>query len=216
MLCDASTRISASEILEHKWMKFYTSDTKSDEILYSLNLDSLINYAKSEKFKQAVLIFIASRLKEDEIQPLKEIFTALDLNNDGYLSLEELKIGCSKIQKFDLDIEELFTHIDTDKSGVINYTEFLAATIEQQVYQKEERLMQAFKCFDLDRNGKISKQEVESVIKAEKDDVELLEEKMKHFDLNGDGEIDYNEFCGMMGMKLIKKRSVKISNLIKD
>jgi len=30
--------------------------------------------------------------------------------------------------------------IDTDGSGVINYTEFVAATMEKSVYMKEEKL----------------------------------------------------------------------------
>jgi calcium-dependent protein kinase len=34
--------------------------------------------------------------------------------------------------------------IDTDGSGKIDYTEFLAATMEKSVYMKEEKLHSAF------------------------------------------------------------------------
>lgn len=217
MLCDANTRLTASQVMENKWLNYYTSETKSDEILLNLNINNLLNYSKTEKFKKAVLTFIATRLKEDEIENLKQIFSALDLNNDGYLSLEELKKGCSKIKELDFDIEELFNSIDTDKSGVINYTEFLAATIQQQVYHKEEKLMQAFRCFDQDKSGKISLKEITHVIKTEQDeDIEFLEDEIKQFDINGDGEIDYPEFCSMMGKKITKRKSLKFSNLFKD
>ena len=217
MLCDASIRLSAGQVSANKWLNYYTSETKSDEIILNLNIDSLLNYAKAEKFKKAVLTFIATRLKEDEINNLKDIFCALDLNNDGYLSLEELTIGCGKVKTLDFDLEKLFENIDTDKSGVINYTEFLAATIQQQVYHKEEKLMQAFSCFDRDKSGKISLNEIVKVIKTEQDeDLELLEEEIKQFDLNGDGEIDYPEFCSMMGKKLTKRKSLKFASLLKD
>jgi len=217
MLCDASIRLSASQVMENDWLNYFTSESKRDEIILNLNIDNLINYGKTERLKKAVLTFIASRLKEDEIQNLKEIFSALDLNNDGYLTLEELKQGCSKIKELKFDIEELFNKIDTDKSGVINYTEFLAATIEQQIYHKEERLMEAFKCFDKDKSGKISLQEISKIIKTEQDeDLDLLENEIKQFDLNGDGEIDYPEFCLMMGRKMTKRRSLKFDNLLKD
>jgi len=217
MLCDASVRLSATQVMQNKWLQFYTNETKSEEIILNLNLDNLVNYANSEKFKKAVLTFIATRLKEDEIQNLKDIFSALDLNNDGYLTLDELKQGCSKIKTLDFDIEELFKNIDTDKSGVINYTEFLAATIQKQVYHKEEKLMQAFRCFDQDKSGRISLKEIAKVIKSEQDeDLELLEDEIKRFDLNGDGEIDYDEFCSMMGKKMIKRKSLKLASLLKN
>lgn len=217
MLCEASIRLCASEVMQNKWLQFYTSETKSDEIILNLNITNLLSYASAEKFKKAVLTFIATRLKEDEIENLKDIFSALDLNNDGYLTLEELKQGCSKIKTLDFDIEELFKNIDTDKSGVINYTEFLAATIQQQIYHKEEKLMQAFRCFDQDKSGKISMKEIAKVIKTEQDeDLDLLEDEIKQFDLNGDGEIDYPEFCAMMGKKITKRKSLKFANLLKN
>lgn len=34
--------------------------------------------------------------------------------------------------------------MDMDGSGTINYTEFLAASLEKNLYMKEEKLMQAF------------------------------------------------------------------------
>jgi len=214
MLCPAEERYTTAQVLEHKWLKFYTDISNTEEIILNLNISNLVNYANSEKFKKAVRTFIATRTKEDEIQHLKEIFSALDLNNDGYLSLEELKIGCSKISQLEIDIEELFKLIDTDKSGVINYSEFLAATIEQQIYHKEEKLLQAFRVFDQDKSGKISAKEVAKIIKTEDDELENLEEEIKKFDLNGDGEIDYYEFCHMMGKK--KRRSVVLDELLKN
>ncbi len=54
--------------------------------------------------------------------------------------------------------------IDTDKSGKIDYTEFLAATMETNLYLKEEKLFMAFKMFDKDGNGKISAQELKEVL----------------------------------------------------
>ena len=93
-------------------------------------------------------------------------------------------------------IQELFNSIDTDMSGRIDYTEFLAATIEQKLYLKEQRLFEAFKTFDKDNSGKISKKEIMKILKIE-DDLEI-NEIFNDIDKNGDGEIDYNEFLNMM------------------
>ena len=57
---------------------------------------------------------------------------------------------------------------DTDNSGTINYTEFLAATMEQNLYLKEENLRNAFRMFDSDGSGKISVEEVKQILGAKK------------------------------------------------
>jgi calcium-dependent protein kinase len=49
---------------------------------------------------------------------------------------------------------------DTDGSGEIDYTEFLAATIDERVYLREDYLRTAFNMFDKDGSGKIDNEEV--------------------------------------------------------
>merc|ERR1712224_1065392 len=92
--------------------------------------------------------------------------------------------------------------IDTDGSGKIDYTEFLAATMERSVYMKEEKLHAAFSLLDLDGNGRISKDELKQVLGKESDyknvDDKYWENMIKEVDKNGDGEIDYSEFIDMM------------------
>jgi len=216
MLCTEEERLTASQILENKWLKFHTDDSKSDNIIKNLDLKNLMNYANLEKFKKAVLFFIATRTKDEELQSLKDIFSAIDLNNDGYLTLEEFKIGCSKIPCLEMDIEELFERIDTDKTGIINYSEFLAATIEKQIYIKEDKLLQAFKVFDQDKSGKISAKDISKIIKSEDEQIEDIVDDIKKFDLNGDGEIDYFEFCNMMGKQMVRRKSIKFDCLLKN
>ena len=73
--------------------------------------------------KKAVLTFIASQLNESEIIQLGKEFAKLDKNNDGVLSLEELKSGLTDSGKMNSkEIKEILNSIDTDGSGNINYT----------------------------------------------------------------------------------------------
>ena len=56
---------------------------------------------------------------------------------------------------------------DTDGSGAINYTEFLAATMNQQTFLKESYLKTAFKMFDTDNSGKIDMEELRNILSGE-------------------------------------------------
>jgi calcium-dependent protein kinase len=49
---------------------------------------------------------------------------------------------------------------DTDNSGQIDYTEFLAATIDAQIYMRDDYIRTAFDMFDSDGNGAIDKNEL--------------------------------------------------------
>ena len=53
------------------------------------------------------------------------------------------------------ELLECLKAADTDNSGQIDYTEFIAATLDSQVYLREEYLMAAFNMFDTDGSGKI-------------------------------------------------------------
>ena len=91
---------------------------------------------------------------------------------------------------------------DTDGSGEINYTEFLAATMDANVFMREDYLRTAFNMFDKDNSGKIDNEEVIALLQGEDLGVyvskDAIANAMKEIDANGDGEIDFDEFMEMM------------------
>ena len=198
MIAPENKRYSAREVMEHAWMKV------TSENITNLNFDPsfLVDYARSNPFKKMTLLFIASRLDESEIDSLKKTFEAFNLQKDGQISYEELKKGlkelnCQKIT--DEELSELFKSIDVDKNGKIDYTEFLAATLQKKMYLKEERLYEAFCNFDLDGCGKITKEELMNVLKSDPSQENEIENIIKSIDKNGEGSINYKEFLEMMG-----------------
>ena len=199
MIAPENERYNARQVMEHKWMNIVNQDN-----LANLNFDPsfLVNYAKSNIFKKMTLLFIASRLEDNEINHLKKIFEAFNLQKDGQISYQELKKGlkelkCCRIS--DEELCELFKSIDVDQNGKIDYTEFLAATIQKKIYLQEEKLFEAFCTFDKDDCGKIKKEELMSVLNADPQQEAEIEKIIKEVDKTGEGSIDYKEFLEMMG-----------------
>ena len=197
MLSDPLTRLTAEQVLVHPWLvNQLNKNTKAKEI--KINFNTFKTYSGANKLSRAVLTYIASRLTDDEVKKLKDAFQKIDVNGDGMLTLDELKNAISQNPEVHvMNIEQIFKTIDTDNSGVINYTEFLAASIDKRIYLQEDKLRDAFKLFDEDKSGKISKSEISKVLKFKKSGTEMTK-LFEKYDLNGDGEIDFDEFLNMM------------------
>merc|ERR1719246_177004 len=89
----------------------------------------------------------------------------MDHNSDGTLSIKELKEGLTEASvMLPIDINSLLEQVDTDGSGVVDYTEFLAATMDKKVYHQENVVWNAFKKFDLDNSGAIDRKELHQVL----------------------------------------------------
>jgi EF-hand domain pair len=82
---------------------------------------------------------------------------------------------------------------DINKNGHIQYTEFLAATLEAHGYIEEARIAEAFDRLDADNTGFISKDDLKELLGKEytKD---LAHELIRDADDNNDGKISFQEF----------------------
>ena len=199
MIAPEKQRYTAKQVLQHPWFK-----NASNVPISSTNFNTafFIDYVRGSQLKKMSLLFIASRLDENEIENLKKAFEAFDNCKDGQITYEELRQGLLQLKTHKLnenDIIQLFKSIDVDQNGKIDYTEFLAATIQRVNYLKNERLYEAFCMFDKDNSGSITKEELLKALKAEKSQEKEIEKYIKAVDKNGDGKIDYKEFLELMG-----------------
>ena len=90
MLVKPLHRLSASQVLNHLWMQHSQSLSKSS---LKINWSSLKNFHNYCKLKKAALTYIASQLSENEITELGRFFKSIDKNNDGVLTIDEIKNG---------------------------------------------------------------------------------------------------------------------------
>ena len=148
---DQDQRISAEEALKHPWIVEMSSLTVDQSVAVGA-LSNLKSFRAEQKLKQATFAFIATQLlTKNEKENLAKIFRALDKNGDGKLSKEEILDGYEKYFGKSLDkddVEQMFDSIDIDKSGFIDYSEFVVASMNEKQLVTNEKLQQAFKMFD--------------------------------------------------------------------
>merc|ERR1712110_1299642 len=91
-----------------------------------------------------------------------------------------------------------------DKSGEIDFGEWCAATIDKNALLNDKNLKAAFALFDRDGGGTIEAAEVAAILgnNMSKEEGVWLD-VIKEVDLNGDGQIDFEEFKVMM-LKLVE------------
>merc|ERR1711871_1263117 len=195
-------RYTAEQALNHEWIK-NKAPKASNANLQNNFVDNLRSFRGQNKLKKAALHVIAGQLNEDQIKILRETFMALDNNGDGQLTVNEMKEGIKKagLKEIPADLQQIMEDVDSDGSGVIDYTEFLAATLDKRLYLQEDVCWSAFRVFDRNGDGKISQEELKQVVQSgEVEDVatRAMAELMQEIDDNGDGVIDFQEFMKMM------------------
>merc|ERR1712050_243967 len=191
-------RISSENALNHSWIV-----QKAPKAASSLNLDFL-NELKSlrnqTKLKKITLQVMVGQFTECQLGSLREIFNELDLDGDGMLTIKEMSEGLNRagLDDIPLSLQQSIEDIDLDGSGSIDYSEFLAAALEEKDYLREDACWNAFSFFDRDGDGRISLEELRQVLSSHNLQQEVgqarLELALREVDRNGDGEIDFDEF----------------------
>ena len=189
-------------VLQHPWLIEMSQQTIDSTVAMGA-LSNLKTFRADQKLKQATFAFIASQLlSKAEKENLAKIFKALDKNGDGKLSKEEIFDGYENFFGKNLekaDIEKMFDAVDIDRSGYIDYSEFVIASMNEKQLLTNEKLQAAFKMFDKDGSGLISANEIKEVLGFGKTmSEEAVNEVIKQVDENGDGEISFEEFSAMM------------------
>jgi calcium-dependent protein kinase len=166
-------------------------------------MDNLRGIKAQNRLKKAALHVIASQLGESQIKNLRETFMAMDGNGDGLLTVNEMKEGLNRagLKEIPSDLQQIMEDVDSDGSGVIDYTEFLAATLDKKVYMCEDVCWQAFRIFDRNGDGKIDRSEIKLVLNdgdVQNQAASDMAAIMQEIDKNNDGEIDFQEFMEMM------------------
>merc|ERR1711924_405494 len=156
---------------------------------------------------------MADTLIEEQITEFRYTFDHFDENKDQHLSVQEFSKLLSSLGQLKSEAElhemmkEAYQNEDMKQEDFcrgIGFGQFLclmAKTMKDN--DTEEELIEAFKVFDRDSDGFISAAELrfsmtnlgENLVEAE------VNERIREADIDGDNQINYDEFVKMMMAK---------------
>ena len=214
---DPEARISANDALYDEWLIQPDSDSEAEFPNNSLwpsmppknramsvsIYNKLLQYNPKTAFQREAMAAICRRMSTDRHIRLTTAFTNIDKDNTGFIYRGDLvaAVEGAGIQISETDIDQIMLKVDYKGNNMINYTEFLAATIELQDILTDDKLLDLFKYFDSDSQGYITEDNIREVmVQAGRpiSDEKLRAMMKEHDSITKDGKIDFNEFTLMM------------------
>ncbi|KAL4571780.1 hypothetical protein LXL04_018545 [Taraxacum kok-saghyz] len=146
---------------------------------------------------------MADQLTDDQISEFKEAFSLFDKDGDGCITTKELGTVMRSLGQnpTEAELQDMINEVDADGNGTIDFPEFLNLMARKMKdTDSEEELKEAFRVFDKDQNGFISAAELRHVMTnlGEKLTDEEVDEMIREADVDGDGQINYEEFVKVM------------------
>ncbi|KAH9249646.1 calmodulin [Batrachochytrium salamandrivorans] len=147
-----------------------------------------------------------NNLSAEQIAEFKEAFSLFDKDGDGTITTKELGTVMRSLGQnpTEAELQNMITEVDQNGNGQIDFPEFLHMMAKKmQENDTEEEIVEAFKVFDKDGNGYISAAELRHVMcnLGEKLTDDECDEMIREADIDGDGQINYNEFVKLMMTK---------------
>merc|ERR1712179_375209 len=143
-------------------------------------------------------------LPEEQIEEYREIFSLFDRDGGGTITSVELgqvmrTFGWNPTEG---DLQEMIGEIDQDGNGCISFNEFVYL-MTKNVHEDgdiEEEIREAFRVFDREGHGFITVPDLAQVLTSLGDKLseEESQELIAEADIDGDGNVNYEEFVTML------------------
>jgi len=203
---DPEERHTAEKALADPWL--LAAATKNSVLLREAPLRDVLvqelrSFSAENRLKKAALHVISRQLSDEDTRELQDIFRALDADNDGMLSLHDLKEGLALwgVPEDIPDLQLIMDGLDLNGTGYVDYTEFLAAAVDKKRFLNKDICMCAFNIFDTDGDGKITNGDLRKVLdrgSVARDVAGRRDALVKDVARNGDGTIDFDDFMAML------------------
>ena len=173
-------------------------DTAETGLVHPKVFKALKLFSTQNKLKRKALGIIAQFLSSQEIESLRKEFAALDKDGNGKITCKELvqSMKTLGLNPSNSDVSQLIAEIDSDGDGLMDYQEFLAASMEKKHYMRDDLLYRAFQSMDIDRTGSLTRDNIRTLLSG--DDSAVVDDIISTVDTDASGAIDFEEFKQMM------------------
>lgn len=190
---ESEDRMTAQEAIEHDWIQTVGHQGESEEISLDV-LQHIRAFSNGTVMLRAACCLTALSMTVDDFDELERQFLALDHNNSGTISLEELtSILRSKLGMSEDDARKVFNRLDLSGDPQVQYSEFIAASLQSRFQRHSPTLREAFQRFDINNTGKITEENLRTLLGPEFSGISV-EYIFAAADLDGDGALGYDEF----------------------
>ncbi|EGR34699.1 protein kinase domain protein [Ichthyophthirius multifiliis] len=217
LVIDSKKIISIRETLQHPWILQYSRRIQRESTSLIKNgqkksigniyqqidpkiINMLKNYKPQSKLKTELMKVLVNQLDEKEIESLNNAFSLLDFNYSGIIEISDLQqvmqeAGCKYTKS---ELQKIIKNISQNSSSnyIIQYSEFIAAALDQIVDLQTEKIQQFFKYFDRNNNNEISVQDLKEVFTRNGRTISdnNIAVMLKEFIPQGNGKITFKIF----------------------
>ena len=138
------------------------------------------------------------------IAETRDIFVQFDRDNDGFITVEDLKGAMLSLGKqvTDDELRQLISEVDLDGDGKVSFKEFLSMNTSTRMRKLHEdtELREAFDFYDANKDGLVSATELRNALRrlgmpvSQEEAVKMI----KVADTDGDGQVSFEEFAVLM------------------
>jgi calcium-dependent protein kinase len=199
LICRApADRMTVQQALNHNWIVNPGAFAYTEQFDPSV-LAGLQSYRTQTQLLKLVANLLAKLpLTDSQMEEVTESFRKFDVNDDGFIEIEELarflreKMGVSE-ESAEVEAKHMFEEYDANSDGMISLDEFIEITFRGSLQTSRDAVAKAFKILDLNKDGSIS---YEELVRALGDDINEseLKELIAEVDRNADGTISFEEF----------------------
>lgn len=188
------------EALEDEWLKQGLEEDYLDD---NIGIDIFSNMSKfivGDTLKRSVYSYIISkRIYSESNTDLLKLFREIDTNNDGKLDIGEITAKYGQYfsavpEEQHEKIEDFIERVDINKTGFIEYSEFLTVNNIVNSEMNKKMLKEVFDFFDTTKNGTIEIDDLKKLFKSSELEEEKINEMLAEFDSDSDQAVTFAEF----------------------